>query len=55
MPALVDTSMYVLLLLISLSSIKAILVFFEFMGDGVGVNNKHVVDTVRPLSPEVSD
>ena len=45
----------VLLLLLILRSLQELLCFFGLVGGGVCIHDTHVVKTVRPLHPEVSD
>ena len=48
---LIGTSVEVLLLLLLLDSLQAIISFFGLVGDGVSINDTHVVNNVCPLCP----
>ena len=52
---LVETSVWVLILFIPLSGLQALLRVLVFVVDVVSIHDTHVVNTFRPLHPEVSD
>ena len=49
-----EAGVEVLLLLLLLSGFQALLGFFLLVGGGISIHYTHVVNTVRPLCPEVS-
>ena len=54
-PTLFEASVKIILILLLLSGFQALLGGFGLVGGGVSIHEIHVVDTVHPLNPEVSD
>ena len=50
-----EAGVRLLFILLLLRSFQAILGFFGLVGGGVSIHGTHVVNTVCPLNPEVSD
>ena len=55
MPTLFEAGVNIIIFLILLSILQALLGVFGLVGGGVSIHDTHVVNTVRPLHPEVSD
>ena len=55
MPTLFEAGNKVLLLLLILSSSRALIGVFGLVGGGVSIHNMNSMNTVHPLCPEVSD
>ena len=53
MLTLFEAGAEVLLIVLLCSSFQALLGFFGMLGGGFGVHNMHVVNTARPMSPDV--
>ena len=54
-PNLFEAGVKVFLLLLLLSGFQELIVFFGLVGGGVSIHDTHVVNTVCPLIPKVSD
>ena len=55
MPELFEAGVGVLLIILLLRSFQALLGIFRLVGGGVSIHDTHVVNTLRPLCPEISD
>ena len=54
-PMLFEASVNIILIILLLGGFQALLGCFGLVGGGVSIHEIHVVDTVHPLNPEVSD
>ena len=52
---LFESAIELVLLLIPLCSFQSFIGVFGLVGDGISIHDTHVVNTVCPLRPEVSD